>query len=361
LRALSVWEKKTEVSDYFEAYILTGLAKLYSQTGDYGKAEPLFWRALTVLEKRLSPNHHEIIRANDNLIRFYLLKGDVTRAVALQSRVNSLLEQNIALNLAVGSEHQKLAYLSSVPAYVDQTISLHVCFAPDDATARDLAVSTILQRKGRVLDAMTDSLATLRRRFEPKDQSLLDELDETVTHLAAVVLNRPQRIKPEAYWKLTASLEEKRAKLEAEMSRRSTEGRAQLQPVTLAAVQGAVPPAAALVEFGVYHPFDPKAAYNQTAFGESRYVAYVVRQQGEVQWKELGDAKAIDDSINALSAALHDPKRRDVQRLARVVDERIMAPVRPLLGNTTQLLISPDGALNLVPFEALVDEQNRYL
>jgi CHAT domain-containing protein len=32
-----------------------------------------------------------------------------------------------------------------------------------------------------------------------------------------------------------------------------------------------------------------------------------------------------------------------------------------LLGDATHLLISPDGALNLIPFEALVDEQNRYL
>ncbi len=38
-----------------------------------------------------------------------------------------------------------------------------------------------------------------------------------------------------------------------------------------------------------------------------------------------------------------------------------MAPVRPLLGEATHLLLSPDGQLNLVPFAALVDEQNHYL
>jgi CHAT domain-containing protein len=30
------------------------------------------------------------------------------------------------------------------------------------------------------------------------------------------------------------------------------------------------------------------------------------------------------------------------------------------IGNATHLLISPDGTLNLVPFEALIDENNRY-
>jgi len=38
-----------------------------------------------------------------------------------------------------------------------------------------------------------------------------------------------------------------------------------------------------------------------------------------------------------------------------------MRPIRPLLGDATQLLISPDGELNLIPFGALVDEQGRYL
>jgi hypothetical protein len=38
-----------------------------------------------------------------------------------------------------------------------------------------------------------------------------------------------------------------------------------------------------------------------------------------------------------------------------------MRPVRELAGNATQLLISPDGALNLVPFAALTDERGRFL
>jgi CHAT domain-containing protein len=38
-----------------------------------------------------------------------------------------------------------------------------------------------------------------------------------------------------------------------------------------------------------------------------------------------------------------------------------MQPIRPLLGDAIHLLISPDGAINLIPVEALVDEHSRYL
>ena len=50
-----------------------------------------------------------------------------------------------------------------------------------------------------------------------------------------------------------------------------------------------------------------------------------------------------------------------MKQLARAVDEKVMRPVRALLGQTRRVFISPDGALNLIPFAALVDERNRYL
>jgi CHAT domain-containing protein len=126
-------------------------------------------------------------------------------------------------------------------------------------------------------------------------------------------------------------------------------------------VQAAIPAQAALVEFARYRPLNPKYQKADERFGAPRYVAYVLHPQGEAQWVELGEAKAIDEAIGRLRQALRDKRRRDVKQLAREVDERVMRPVRALLGQTRRVFISPDGALNLVPFAALVDEYNRYL
>jgi CHAT domain-containing protein len=79
----------------------------------------------------------------------------------------------------------------------------------------------------------------------------------------------------------------------------------------------------------------------------------------------LGEMKAIDEAVAGLRKALRDPNRADVRRLARAVDDKIMRPLRPLLGatpgGTRRLLIAPDGLLNLIPFAALVDERGQYL
>ena len=138
--------------------------------------------------------------------------------------------------------------------------------------------------------------------------------------------------------------------------------RAQLQPVTLEAVQAAIPEDAALLEFAVFRPFDPKAERNAEAYAPAHYAACV------------GSAKARRaDRCRPRSSLDHrPPDRQDAGRLARsddvevkararAVDERVMRPLRASLGGATRLLISPDGELNLVPFEALVDEGGRYL
>jgi CHAT domain-containing protein len=208
---------------------------------------------------------------------------------------------------------------------------------------------------------MAETLIVLRRRLSPEDRAALDQLNETTSQLARLVLNGPQRITLAEHQNRIKALSEQQEKIEADISRRSAGSYLGAAPITLAAVQAAIPENAALVEFAVYHPFDPKAPEDRKAYGEPRYVAYVLRRQGQVQWANVGAAREIDERVNALRHALSNPQHRDVQQLARAVDEKVFQPVRALLGATTQLLVSPDGELNLIPFAALVDERGHYL
>jgi CHAT domain-containing protein len=361
LSALAILEKALGPNHVEVGWQLSWLADLYFAMNDYAKAEPLYHRAIAVFENTCGTDYYHLADILVNLAKMSAVEGKLADALAYQARANAIIEHNLALNLAVGSERQKLAYLAKLPEQMNQAIALHVRFAGGDPTARELAVTTILQRKGRVQDALSNSLTSLRSRFSAEDRVLLDQLNDSTSRLARLAINEPQGTSLAEHQKHIKSLEEQREKLEAEINRRSAGFYQQSQPVTLAAIQSAIPDNAALIEFAVYRPHDPKAANNQKAYGEPRYVAYVVRKQGTVQWKELGEAKPIDKAIDGLREALRDPTRRDAQQIARAVGEKIMQPLRPLLGEATHLLISPDGALNLIPFEALVDEQDRYL
>jgi CHAT domain-containing protein/Tfp pilus assembly protein PilF len=359
-RALAILSKTAGENNATTANVVSSLAIIYRITGDYARAEKFALRALAIYEKVLGTNNQNTLMALFSLARIYAAEGDVNRAIEYQQRISAVEEKIIPLNLALGSERQKIAYLPQLQ-YPDKIITLHARLARDNAEARDLAVTTVLRHKGLVLDALSENLSALRQRFSPQDQALLDELGDINAKFSRLALSSPQKISPAEQQSQIKTLEEQREKIEAEISRRSAGFYQGSQPVTLAAVQAAVPQGAALVEFAIYHPFDWKSADDGSAFGEPHYVAYVIRHQGEVRWAELGAAKDVDARVDALRQALTDPQRRDVQQLARAVDEQVMRPLRSLLGDATQLLISPDGELNLLPFQALVDEQDHYL
>jgi CHAT domain-containing protein/Tfp pilus assembly protein PilF len=361
LQALAIQVKKLGEKHSRVAFQLNNLGNLYRDQGDYSRAESFYKRALTIREQALGPEHPDVVNTLGNTALMHMASGRFEQAALFQSRAIAITERNANLNLLTGSERQKLAYLDLLSEQIHRVITLNVSFAPDQAAVRDLAITTVLQRKGRVRDALSDNLAALRHRVGAEDAELLDRFNNITSQLARLVLGGPKQLSTAEHQKQVDALKEKREDLEAEISRRSAEFRAHSRAVTIESVRAAVPENAALLEFVAYKRFLPKGITPKERYGESRYVVYIVRHRGDVQWKDLGEATAIDQAIDRLRRALRDPKRDNVKQLARTVDEKVMQPVRALVGNTTQLLISPDGELNLIPFEALVDEKGRYL
>ncbi|HLF84140.1 MAG TPA: CHAT domain-containing protein, partial [Blastocatellia bacterium] len=363
-RSLAIREKALGPDHPDVAQSLNNLAALYDTKGDYAKAEPLYQRALAIREKALGPDHPDVAQSLNNLAALYEAKDDVARAVAFRLRAAAISERNIALNLATGSERQKLLYLVTFSIETDGIISLHVQSTPNDQAARRLALTTVLRRKGRALDATADSIGALRRRLNPQDRALLDQLTETRSRLATLVLGGSGKSNPAQHQAEIKRLEEQVEKLESQISTRSAEFRVQSQPVTLESVQAAIPPDAALVEFVSYYPYNAK----KNEWGSRGYVAYALTNQGESAWVDLGKAAEIDKAVNELRAVLRKDEdtplsdiEREVKPKARLLDQKIMQPVRKLLGDKRKLLLSPDGALNLIPFAVLVDEQGKYL
>ncbi|MFY9555630.1 MAG: CHAT domain-containing tetratricopeptide repeat protein [Blastocatellia bacterium] len=374
LRALAI-ELKTHGPDHSAvASLLHNLAALYRKKGEYSRAEPLYKRALEIYVKSFGPEHTLVASMLEGVADLYRDKGDYRQAVQFFRRALEIREHNLNnLILTSGSEEQKQLYLNALSGETDLVVSMHLALAPADEQAAQLALTAILRRKGRALDAMTDQIASLRQRATPEDHSMLDQLASTRSKLATMQLSGSGGLTPEARQTEIARLGAAVEQLENEVSRRSGQFRALVQSVTLDSVRQALPADSALVEVFSYRPFDSKAADYSRRFGPPRYVAYVLKRDAAApQFAELGVAASIDEVASKLRAALQDPKTSKIngkvvtniteaKTLARALDERLMRPVRRLLGATRHVFLSPDGALNLIPFAALVDEQGRYL
>jgi CHAT domain-containing protein len=114
-----------------------------------------------------------------------------------------------------------------------------------------------------------------------------------------------------------------------------------------------------VVELLHYQPYDPRIP-GPDKWGDWRYVAYVLPAGGKPAWADLGPADPIDELVVEARRELAraDPRYAEV---ARALDAQVMQPIRRLLGDARDVYLSPDGALNLVPFAALVDEDGRFL
>src|SRR5262249_10674757 len=159
---------------------------------------------------------------------------------------------------------------------------------PNNPDAKHLALRTILRRKGLVLDAMANSFTALRRRVSPADQSKLDEWRSVNTGYSALALRGPGTRPVGVYRAELKELDEQRRTLENELSYRIKDLQTQIKPVTVEQVRAAIPEQAALVELYRYEPFKPAEGREEHQWGEARYVAYVLRRDGEIGWVDLG-------------------------------------------------------------------------
>jgi CHAT domain-containing protein/tetratricopeptide (TPR) repeat protein len=158
--------------------------------------------------------------------------------------------------------------------------------------------------------------------------------------------------------KVTAAIEARTQQQQQAREQSAKDARASL----FSRVQARVPQGAVLLEMVKYRPLDPRPGLaEEKRWAAERYGAYVIRPAGEAQYVDLGVAGPLDKLIGEFRAALANPERLGARDLGRKLDDALMRPVRARLGDARTLYVAPEGALNLIPLGALVDEKGAYL
>ena len=222
-RSIAFHEEKLGLEHPFVANNITGLAALYVAQEKYSEAEQLYRRALKIYEKQFGPKHSAISDVLYGLETLYRKTGKIELATDLLTRANDIEERTLSLIIAYGSETRKRAFMSTLSGTTDATISLHIQNALDSPQAAELALTTILRRKGRVLDVLTDSIQSLRQNLSPDDQVLLDQFNALRSELATLTFKDIQDNSGEQDFTSVASLQTQVEALENTLARRSAE------------------------------------------------------------------------------------------------------------------------------------------
>jgi tetratricopeptide (TPR) repeat protein len=220
-RALAIKEKHLGSHHPDLIALVESLAILYRDRAEYAQAEEMFHRTISLTAGSLGPEHPFVARHLANLSQLYWAAGQWEKAFSARQQVVAIEERNISLELSSGSERQKLAFFEPLLEDLEETITFHVQQPADDADARDLALTTLLQRKGRILDALADNVGAFRSRATPEDRALLDRLARVTSELAAAVLSESTTESAADRQRQIGRLTNEREQVEIEMQRQA--------------------------------------------------------------------------------------------------------------------------------------------
>ncbi|MGE5182024.1 MAG: CHAT domain-containing protein [Acidobacteriota bacterium] len=352
--ALALFEKAKRQMGKQSTGMNSMIADIERELGHYKRAQALYADEQAELDREFGKGAILVSRLNLGLLAVDVAAHELDKAQRVLAEELAIAEREVTAVLGTGTEQDHLEYFARHPEELDFAIGFDVQVAPKSAVATKLALTTLLRRKGRVLDASAANLATLRSKLSPADRQLLDQLSDLRARLAKLVVAGSQQVKD--YAKQVAALEDQIRQTEVALAGKSAQYKVVSQPVELAAVQKAIPHDARLVELVDYQPRDWFAPdVPKPPVLPRRYAAYVVADRGDPVVVDLGTATAIDGAVATFRKALGDPDDDHVADRARALYELTFKKLAPALGGAKQVLVAPDGALNLVPFAALHD------
>lgn len=335
--------------------------------------------------------------------------GRMTPAVRHQAEANDLREWLLlgkVLEHIVGrdaSEEEDTSSECAKPAAPDRrfdfsgelnrTISLQVLAGPEDVAARRAAFESALRRKGRSLEPLLETAAAKKGAYpkerqelgmawleldaysldlvqaEDRAASVRQELegndgfpDERFTKWCPrgmpfeVLAVEPPIDSESGIGVKTPTFGEEVNQLVTRMIASRPDLRPLLTPITLDAVQKALPADGALVEVARYAPFNPKTG---TTEGEERYAVYVLTPQGEPQWFDGGTASEIDRVANLLANEARDYADEESKAATAVLENRFIAPALKLTGNAKRVYVAFDERLASLPLKKLVNAEGK--
>ncbi len=340
---------------------LTAFARTRYLRGAYHHARAMLERSLEILEDSYGPDSLRAAPARFRLGLVDIALGRSAEAPSLMRASFLASEERLRSVRLTATDARVAHYLSSVRSEDEMDYSLFVSH-PDDPDATRLALTAALLRKGRSLDESAGASRAIQQGLSPADRTRFDRLRALRSTLAELLLRGGASSGDEA--SALRTLREEADTIERDLSQRSASLRATTQLPSpdqfIARVAAAVPQSGALVEIVEYRRYVFGDQSQHPGWEALRYAGFVLTHDGQARGRDLGEAAPIDAAVGALLRATTHPTRADAPELglvdaARALDRLVMDPLRPLLGARTDLIVSPDGQLGLVPFALFHD------
>lgn len=356
---------------------LMNLGVIHTLLREYEAARPLLEQALRIRRDAYGEDHPDTAYVRNNLGILLAAMGQEDEAADQFLAAADGLRRTLERSLYDLSERDMQKLVAIMTGGVQLAASLPVSEMPRQ---NDLAES-ILSRKAIAFEALN------RRRAaegvvasNPIATAWRAELRSTQRDLENLTINPPDRLPAAVLAEQRRAKRRRCEELERLLGRELAEamGADASLAVSLDDVRASLPDDAVLVEYLRHYPYnfavDANAPEKQWLWLPARYLGLVVPPAGAdaIQLIDLGPAADIeahlDQLANQVRLAAHLSGNGDeidlevaYRNVAARLYEKLVAPLEPSLDGAKRIYVSPDGRLHEIPFEALVNRDDKYL
>jgi CHAT domain-containing protein len=322
---------------------LLELGRASQALSDTGQAAEHFYRALEISRERKTLMSEAVA-----LSAVARLERDRGNLPAAASAIGDALRIVESIRPKVASQRQRVSFFASSRDYYDFYVDLEMRLHQGDPAGGHLAAALAASERARsraLLDLLAEGRIDLRKGISPELKKRDEEVANRISLLQGDLLEDLSRGARKAA-RIEAELDE------AEEERERIEWEIQHEYPHYAAIRNPAP----LAPERIQGMLDGRTAFLEYTLGAEASYLFVVMQDRSEAFR-LPPAGEIADLVETVRQGLKEEGRRHrgayVEAAYRLY-EILLAPAAEMLGDKPHLIVSPDGPLLLLSFEALL-------
>jgi CHAT domain-containing protein/Flp pilus assembly protein TadD len=402
-KAFKIWKKELGINHQYTLKGLNNLARVYHKQDKLEQAEKMFDQALKLRKANLGESHPDVVRSMIDLAALYLSQHEQTKALKLATEAVELSEKvlgdkhpytfealnNLAdihensgkLNLALSvrqdifdrrtdffervlwaaGENTRQGYISINKPEQDKFLGLLV--KKQGTKYAEMALNVSLKRKGLLLKIASEIHKIIEMSDSPEMAVKAEEINNKRKELSAKTLSGPVDETIQEFRQKLADLENDVNDLQAEISRFSLIYHVTSASVSVADVFENLTENEVLVDYITY---DDGFSTNLIAIVARKEVGYCDDDNTcdrIVEIVPLGDLKDFAEFVNVYREVIQDEDAEDdeVMDYGNQLYDKLWKPILPFVRGRETVYLIPDGILHLLPFDAIVDDNQDYL
>lgn len=327
-----------------EINALTDLGRAYQAVSEPERAADLFHRAAELSRSRKTLMSEAAVHSA--VARLERDRGNLPAAAAAMEAALRIVE---SVRPKVASQRQRVSFFASRREYYDFYLDLRMRMHERDPGGGHLAAALAASERGRargLLDLLAEGRIDVRQGISAEIKEKEQEVGHRISLLQSQLLDDLARGGERAA-RIEAELDR------AEEDREKLEWRIRREHPRYAAFRNPSP----LAPERIQELLDERSALLEYAVGREASYLFVVTRDGLVGGYRLPPAAELAESVDAVRQSLRESGRRQYGRYleeARKLYDVLVAPAEPVLRNKPRLIVSPDGPLLLLSFEALL-------